>query len=460
MPIESIQNLPDGVKEIFESVMSGLKGKTNPRTGKEYTDEERGKISWSAVKRKYKKSGDGWVLKNMGINSQTLSLNYAEAEDNGPYTTYKGITLTTEGVMNNGFKSNAEIQKMELPDFFIIYLDHVNDEIPLEHQYLDYQRRLGYGFGNNKQIVFNVEKEKYEVKYDLNYFNGELAGFDVNKYILVTNKIEVSIEYDRDIEKLPDEKQFEYNGKKVTYLEKNMKMYNAVHLLSQKPACKIEDGCGSLLNTNQDKSSLIQNQEVKKEDMDSNIEKPISQNKICDCKDDKTNLRNQEVKSVIETKKTTTKNSDGGIIETTEVSEEVIPKKEVELLETGYKTRISELETQLSVKDTELTDAKNKIAEYEVGHNKWKEYETRKNAEYITKILEIDSDQNKEKLEKNNVCQNKEKYEEILRLKEKFGTNKDTKTYPGIPHPEPNSDWKVAGKNKRHDLIKKMNKGE
>lgn len=43
MPVP--QNLPEHAKEIYEKVMESLEGKTNPRTGKEYTDEERGKIA-------------------------------------------------------------------------------------------------------------------------------------------------------------------------------------------------------------------------------------------------------------------------------------------------------------------------------------------------------------------------------------------------------------------------------
>ena len=63
MPVPS--NLPEGGKKIFESVMQSLKGKTNKRTGKPYTDEERGKIAWSAVKNKYAKKADGWELKSI-----------------------------------------------------------------------------------------------------------------------------------------------------------------------------------------------------------------------------------------------------------------------------------------------------------------------------------------------------------------------------------------------------------
>lgn len=43
--------------------MESLEGKTNPRTGKEYTDEERGRIAWSAVKKEYKKVGKTWERK-------------------------------------------------------------------------------------------------------------------------------------------------------------------------------------------------------------------------------------------------------------------------------------------------------------------------------------------------------------------------------------------------------------
>jgi len=57
-------NLPPHAKEIFERVMDSLKGKTNPRTGKQYTDEERGKIAWAAVKKEYKKVGEKWERKS------------------------------------------------------------------------------------------------------------------------------------------------------------------------------------------------------------------------------------------------------------------------------------------------------------------------------------------------------------------------------------------------------------
>lgn len=57
------QNLPPHAKEIFEGVMQSLTGKVNSRTGMTYTDEERGKIAWSAVKKKYKKTGKMRVAK-------------------------------------------------------------------------------------------------------------------------------------------------------------------------------------------------------------------------------------------------------------------------------------------------------------------------------------------------------------------------------------------------------------
>ncbi len=59
----TLQNLPTHAKHIFEGVMQSLAGKVNPRTGRIYTDEERGKIAWSAVKKKYKKTGQQWVAK-------------------------------------------------------------------------------------------------------------------------------------------------------------------------------------------------------------------------------------------------------------------------------------------------------------------------------------------------------------------------------------------------------------
>jgi len=62
MPIP--ENMPEHAKEIFERIMESLKGKTNPRTSKAYTDEERAKIAWNAVKRKYKKVGESWEAKN------------------------------------------------------------------------------------------------------------------------------------------------------------------------------------------------------------------------------------------------------------------------------------------------------------------------------------------------------------------------------------------------------------
>lgn len=62
MPIPS--NLSAHGKSIFERVMSSLKGKKNPRTGSAYTDEERGRIAWSAVKKIYKKKGEKWIKKS------------------------------------------------------------------------------------------------------------------------------------------------------------------------------------------------------------------------------------------------------------------------------------------------------------------------------------------------------------------------------------------------------------
>jgi len=61
MPVPS--NLPPHARHIFEEVVESLKGKTNPRTGKVYTDRVRGQIAWAAVKKKYKKFGNKWIPK-------------------------------------------------------------------------------------------------------------------------------------------------------------------------------------------------------------------------------------------------------------------------------------------------------------------------------------------------------------------------------------------------------------
>ena len=63
MPVPT--NMPSHAKEIFEKIMTTLKGKTNPRTGKPYTDEDRAQIAWSAVKKKYKKVGESWEAKEI-----------------------------------------------------------------------------------------------------------------------------------------------------------------------------------------------------------------------------------------------------------------------------------------------------------------------------------------------------------------------------------------------------------
>jgi len=63
MPPKAIQNLPAHAKEIYESTAEGLRGKTNPRTGKIFTDAERNMIAWNAVKQKYKKVNEKWVKK-------------------------------------------------------------------------------------------------------------------------------------------------------------------------------------------------------------------------------------------------------------------------------------------------------------------------------------------------------------------------------------------------------------
>lgn len=68
MPIAAIKGLPSHAKDIYESAAEATKGKTNPRTGKPYTDEERGKIAWSAVKKAYKKTKDGWAAKHNALN--------------------------------------------------------------------------------------------------------------------------------------------------------------------------------------------------------------------------------------------------------------------------------------------------------------------------------------------------------------------------------------------------------
>jgi cation transport regulator ChaB len=73
MPVPS--NLPKAGQHIFERVMNSLKGKTNPRTEKPYTDEERGRIAWSAVKRKYTKKDDGWELKSIPESEGELCFN-------------------------------------------------------------------------------------------------------------------------------------------------------------------------------------------------------------------------------------------------------------------------------------------------------------------------------------------------------------------------------------------------
>lgn len=78
MPIPS--NLPAHGQKIFERVMTSLKGKTNPRTGKKYTDEQRGKIAWSAVKKVYKKVGERWQKKSFDFYIGNLEFKSVEGK--------------------------------------------------------------------------------------------------------------------------------------------------------------------------------------------------------------------------------------------------------------------------------------------------------------------------------------------------------------------------------------------
>jgi hypothetical protein len=57
MPIETLKGLPSGAKNIFESTMSSLKGKG-------YTDSQRARMAWTAVKKKYKKVDGKWIPKS------------------------------------------------------------------------------------------------------------------------------------------------------------------------------------------------------------------------------------------------------------------------------------------------------------------------------------------------------------------------------------------------------------
>jgi hypothetical protein len=61
MPVP--RSLPLKARRTFEKVIESNRGRTNPRTGKAYTGEQRGRIAWAAVKKNYKKVGEKWEPK-------------------------------------------------------------------------------------------------------------------------------------------------------------------------------------------------------------------------------------------------------------------------------------------------------------------------------------------------------------------------------------------------------------
>ena len=91
MPVPS--NMPEHAKTIFEHTMESLKGKTNKRTGKPYTDEERAQIAWSAVKNKYKKVGEKWEAKEEEYYEGDLDGTFEFKAEDGKYF-FKGYLST------------------------------------------------------------------------------------------------------------------------------------------------------------------------------------------------------------------------------------------------------------------------------------------------------------------------------------------------------------------------------
>jgi len=92
MPIP--ENMPKAAQDIFESTMQSLKGKTNKRTNKPYTDEERARIAWSAVKQKYHKKGDKWESKGETVFEDEVESELLEFKSEGGKHYFKGYLST------------------------------------------------------------------------------------------------------------------------------------------------------------------------------------------------------------------------------------------------------------------------------------------------------------------------------------------------------------------------------
>lgn len=72
---KQIDTLPAGAKRTFrEAHKSALKEYKDPDRRRKKSDSPEKvahKVAWSAVKKKYKKSGDKWVRKSSGSNSSS-----------------------------------------------------------------------------------------------------------------------------------------------------------------------------------------------------------------------------------------------------------------------------------------------------------------------------------------------------------------------------------------------------
>ena len=135
MPIAILKRLPKKARQIWESTYNSAKAKHGP--------ERASKIAWGAVKNKYKKEGNKWVLKGRSvlfkseitINSQKLVCRSEGIGDTSRDYLIEGYVATPNLVEEDGmiytpkFLRSLEKQIREFPITVKGDIEHINHRL-------------------------------------------------------------------------------------------------------------------------------------------------------------------------------------------------------------------------------------------------------------------------------------------------------------------------------------------
>lgn len=210
MPYKNISELPSSLRKLPAKAQTIYMTTFNSSYAKHKSDSISSKIAWAAVKTKFKRVGEEWVAKGMGLNLYTFNLEvendiFIQKGKSGEYYLEATLSDTMTDSQGNRFTEHALKQYAEQINSHGVpgYITHGDwDEFKMKYRHLPEGEFVSRARTERKGILKTVQavykKGKLWIKalIDKRYLNHVRKFNKVSIEALVPSKYQNNSEYD------------------------------------------------------------------------------------------------------------------------------------------------------------------------------------------------------------------------------------------------------------------------